>query len=302
MLNLAELEQLVAFAELGTLSKVAERLHISQPTLTRTMRHIEDAFGVPLFHRGKNRIELNETGKLAADYAQRLLAEAEKATQAVRAFDRGLKTITIHSCAPAPLWSLLPALAQRYPERTISSKIMGIGQIVRDVSSAQCDVGILPCSCPDGALADTPYIQEKLSVCVPRDHDLSRKQNVTFEELNGFNCLLRDQIGFWTDLCRRRMPASRFLIQTDEFEFQELVRTSSLFCFSTDLANPQNRIPSDRVALPITDPEANVTYHIICHLHKRELIQNIRALAVRLQTVGEVGDRGALRETAVTIE
>ena len=279
MLNLAELEQLAAFAELGTLSRAAERLHISQPTITRTMRHIEDAFGVPLFHRGKNRIELNETGKLAADYAQKLLLEAEKATQAVQAFDRSLKTITIHSCAPAPLWSLLPALSQRYPERTISSKIMGIGQIVRDVSSAQCDIGILPSPCPDGALAYVPYIREKLSVCVPKGHDLSQKQEVSFGELNGFNCLLRDQIGFWTDLCRKRMPASRFLIQTDEFEFQELVRTSSLFCFSTDLANPQNRIPPDRVALPITDPEANVTYHLICHPQKRGLVQNIRALS-----------------------
>lgn len=279
MLNLTELEQFVAFAELGTLSSAAEWLHISQPTITRTMRHIEEAFGVPLFRRGKNRIELNETGRLAADYAQKLLLEAEKATQAVQAYDRSLKTITVHSCAPAPLWSLLPALSQRYPERTISSKIMGIGEVIRNVSSAQCDVGILPCPCPGGDLADVPYIQEKLSVCVLKGHDLSQKQEVSFGELNGFNCLLRDQIGFWTDLCRRKMPASRFLIQTDEFEFQELVRTSSLLCFSTDLANPQNLIPPDRVALPITDPEANVTYHLICHPQKRGLIQNIRALS-----------------------
>lgn len=278
MLNLAELEQLAAFAELGTLSKAAERLHISQPTITRTMRHIEDAFGVSLFYRGKNRIELNETGKLAADYAQNLLLEAEKAVQVVQAFDRSLKTVTVHSCAPAPLWSLLPDLSHRYPERTISSKIMGIEEVIRDVSSAQCDVGILPFPCPVEELADISYIQEKLFVCVPRNHDLSQKSEVSFTELNGFNCLLRDQIGFWTDLCRRKMPASRFLIQTDEFEFQELVRTSSLLCFSTDLANPKNLIPPDRVVLPITDPEADVTYHLICRPQKGELVQKIGTL------------------------
>ena len=48
MLNLLELEQLIAFADLGTLSKAAEELHISQPTLTRTMKNLEAAFGVPL--------------------------------------------------------------------------------------------------------------------------------------------------------------------------------------------------------------------------------------------------------------
>lgn len=53
MLDLLELEQLAAFAEYGTLSKAAQELHISQPTLTRTMKRLEEEFGVPLFVRGK---------------------------------------------------------------------------------------------------------------------------------------------------------------------------------------------------------------------------------------------------------
>lgn len=67
MIELAQLEQLAAFAEYGTLSKAAEKLHMSQPTLTRAMQKLESAFGVPLFLRTKNRLELNENGKLAAD-------------------------------------------------------------------------------------------------------------------------------------------------------------------------------------------------------------------------------------------
>lgn len=53
MLELFQLEQLVAFADSGTLSKPAEHLHISQPTLTRAMQKLEDEFGVPLFQRSK---------------------------------------------------------------------------------------------------------------------------------------------------------------------------------------------------------------------------------------------------------
>ncbi len=53
MLNLCELEQLCAFARYGTLSKAAEELHISQPTLTRSMQHLEEEFGVALFVHGK---------------------------------------------------------------------------------------------------------------------------------------------------------------------------------------------------------------------------------------------------------
>ena len=201
MLNLAELEQFVAFAKLGTLSRAAEQLHISQPTITRTMRHVEDAFGVSLFQRGKNRIELNETGRLAAEYAQKLLFEAEKATQAIQAFDRSLRTITVHSCAPAPLWTLLPSLSQKHSENTVSSKIMDIDGIIRDVLSGQCDIGILPFPCRDEQLTDVPYIRERLFVCVPNSSALAQDTQTSFQRLNGFNCLLRDEIGFCRWCC-----------------------------------------------------------------------------------------------------
>ena len=79
MLDLNELNQLAEFADLGTLSKVAEREHISTPSLTRSMKHLEEGFGVPLFDRSKNRIALNENGKLAASLARRVLAEAGQA-------------------------------------------------------------------------------------------------------------------------------------------------------------------------------------------------------------------------------
>ena len=71
MIDLYELRQLTAFADLGTLSKVAEEFHISTPSVTRSMQHLEDAFGVPLFIRGKNRIELNDTGNTAVEYARK---------------------------------------------------------------------------------------------------------------------------------------------------------------------------------------------------------------------------------------
>ena len=143
MLDLSELYQFITYAECGTLSAAAEILHISQPTLTRTMHHVEEAFGAPLFHRGKNRIELTDTGKVAVEQASSLLAEAEKAIQAVQAFERNQHMITIHSCAPVPLWSLLPELSRRFPENIISSKLTtNMDEIIQNVISGNADIGI----------------------------------------------------------------------------------------------------------------------------------------------------------------
>ncbi|MBQ9060837.1 MAG: LysR family transcriptional regulator, partial [Firmicutes bacterium] len=62
------LEQFAAFARWGTLLKASEELHITQPTLSRSMKKLEEEIGVPLFHRTNSKLVLNETGQVAAEY------------------------------------------------------------------------------------------------------------------------------------------------------------------------------------------------------------------------------------------
>ena len=290
MLDLNELEQFVTFAKYGTLSKTAEILNISQPTITRTMQHVEEAFEVTLFERGKNRIALNETGEKAVECAEKLLREAENAIQTVQTFDKNMHTIKVESCAPAPLWTLLPDLTARFHENVISSRLTAIKEIVRHVREGECDIVILPgplkayenaeCEMQEEKtekdLVDVSYLREKLNVCIPKDHELAEKEELTMAQINGFNCLLRDQIGFWTDLCHEKMPASKFLVQTDEFAFEELIRASTLFCFTTNFATDVNHLLKGRKVIPLTDPEADVTYHLICRKEKEELVKNYK--------------------------
>ena len=173
MLDLLELEQLSAFADSGTLSKAAENLHISQPTITRTMQHLEDVFGVPLFLRSKNHIALNETGWKAVEYARELLKDAKEAVEGVRAFDRSLHTINVSSCAPAPLWNLLPALSESFPGMTISSAIKNNVSVLDDLRSENCTLAVLPEGLAPEDYCSVPFLKENLSICVPPDHELA---------------------------------------------------------------------------------------------------------------------------------
>lgn len=264
MLDLNELEQFVTFADMGTLSMAAEKLHISQPTITRTMQHLEEVFGVPLFVRGKNRIALNDTGIIAAEQARKLLSAADNALRTVMEFDKNLHTITVSSCAPAPLWYVLPALSLAYPDMTIASSIKSVSAICQDLDSESCQLAILPHDTKCSNYISIPFLKENLSVCVPASHNLSVRTSLTFSELNGFNFLLISEIGFWEEMCRLHMPASKFLVQTDQFEFEELVKESSLPCFTTNLAKDSHNLLTDRIKIPVTDPEANVTYYLTC--------------------------------------
>lgn len=78
MIEFNQLEHLVSIAKNKTISKAAEELLISQPGLTRSMQRLEDDLGLSLFNRKKNKIELNENGKLAVKFAQNLLDGREE--------------------------------------------------------------------------------------------------------------------------------------------------------------------------------------------------------------------------------
>ena len=107
-------------------------------------------------------------------------------------------------------------------------------------------------------------MKEKLFVCVPKNHELAGYKKLSFKDINGFNFLLRSELGFWDAICRKKMPASKFLVQTDEFTMNELVRSSSLTCFITDVVmSDRFTDTAGRVAIPVTDPEVNVTFYLV---------------------------------------
>lgn len=265
MLNLEELKHFIAFAEYGTLSKAAEQLHISQPTLTRSMQNIEMAFDVPIFERSKNRIWLNNTGKLALEQARRLLDTADDSIKIVRAYHKSLKTIRIESCAPAPLWTLIPVLSDKNPSMSITSELVDMEKIIADTICGDTELGIITKEIKEEGIRINKYCEEHLSICLPPDHPIVQtgKKEVKFEDINGYNCLLRSEIGFWAELCYEKMPASRFLIQKDNFSFEELVRSTTLPYFTTNLVRYAQEPMKAAVALPIIDTEANVTYYLI---------------------------------------
>ena len=146
----------------------------------------------------------------------------------------------------------------------VSSVICQNEEVLAALKDDSCDIGILPFPLEKGE----KFMQENLFVCVPPDHELASHSTLTFDEINGFNFLLRTELGFWDTLCREKMPASKFLVQTDSEAFEELVRASSLPCFSTDYGQNQRGVFSTRVNIPLSDDEAHVTFYITystCH-------------------------------------
>ncbi len=257
-----QLEQLLAFAECGTLSGAAERLHLSQPALSRSMQRLEAELQVPLFDRQKNKIEFNENGRMAAEYARQVMERCQDMISRVQAFDRSRRTILLGSCAPAPLWEIPPVLSDLYPDRTISSEMRENRVLLQGLRDGVYQLIILPYPVEEPGIACVKYGEEHLFFSLPPAHPLSGSRALYMRDLNGETMLLRNRLGFWRELTLRKMPDTRFLEQED-MAFDELVRSSALPIFTTDVALAREGTPLNRVNIPILDEEANVTYYCL---------------------------------------
>lgn len=262
MFELYQLEQLLAVSEYGTLSNAAEHLHVSQPALSRSMQRLETELHVSLFNRQKNKIELNENGQMAVDYAQQIVDKCQDMIERIQAFERSQRTILVGFCAPVPLWEIPPVLSNLYPDRTISSEMRKNEVLLQGLRDDVYQLIILPYPVDEPGITCVKYGEEHLFFSLPPAHPLSGSKALYMKDLNGETMLLRNRLGFWRDVTDKKMPDTRFLEQED-FAFDELVKTSALPSFTTDVALRREGNSPNRVNIPILDEEANVTYYCL---------------------------------------
>src|SRR2546428_12817892 len=70
-MTIRQLEVFLGVAHAQSFSRAAERIHLSQPTLSEHMRELEDELGVPLFVRHARSVSLSEAGRIFSPYATR---------------------------------------------------------------------------------------------------------------------------------------------------------------------------------------------------------------------------------------
>ena len=209
-----------------------------------------------------------------------MVQQVHDLVEQVRAFDRSQRTISIGSCAPAPLLELVSLVSQLYPEMTISSEMKDTDLLLGGLKEGSYQFIILPFPVEEPALYCFPFEKEQLYFSLPPAHPLAVSQGLYFRDIDGESILLLAQIGFWRQVCRQKMPLTRALVQTEQEDFQELVQASALPSFSSDLAMRWSGRPENRVVIPVLDQEATAVYHFLC---RKEDKKKLSALIQRIQ-------------------
>jgi len=193
-MELSQLRTLIHVAELGSLSKAADRLHVAQPALSRQVRMLEEELGFPLFTRHGRGMVVTEQGRQVLTHAVRVLAELEeiKATTVDGAMSlTGQVAIglppTVADIISVPL---VAAFGQAHPQATLRLVSAYTGYLLDWLHRGEVDLAVLYDPRLARSLRSKPLLLENLFLIGPPDAGFSITQAVPFKDLDGKRLLL----------------------------------------------------------------------------------------------------------------
>lgn len=193
-MEISQLRTLMHVAELGSLSKAADRLHIAQPALSRQIRLLEEELGARLFDRHGRGMVMTEQGQDVLRHAQRVMAELEEIRASVADADAPLRGHVAIGMPPtaADILSepIVTAFREAHPAATLRIVSAHSRHLLDWLHRGEIDASILYDPRSARSLRVQPLLEEALFLIGPADAGLSLHQPVDFGALDGARLLL----------------------------------------------------------------------------------------------------------------
>ena len=182
-MTLTQLRYLVAIADSGfNITQAAERVHATQPGLSKQLKQLEDELGFQLFRRkGRSLLGVAPAGIKVIEHARRILAEAAN-IRSYAANERGeyrgrLLLATTHTQARYVLPQVIADVTKRYPEVSVDLFAAGDVEVLAKLDEADFALVSSAGSVPETNGLAIPLFRWRRVLLVPKDHPLTRLED-----------------------------------------------------------------------------------------------------------------------------
>ena len=194
--DLRHLRCFLVLAEELHFARAAERLHIDQSPLSRTIKELEEDLGAPLFVRNTRSTRLTRAGKVFLEHVPRVFAVLEQARSSAQAAAAGfhgqIRVGLSDGVTPSRLASLMASCRQEAPDVAIRFFEVPLSQQVRGLREGLYDVGFAKSAdVGDGILA-TPAWSDALHVALPARHSLLAYKRIPLAEVLRYPLVMGD--------------------------------------------------------------------------------------------------------------
>ncbi|MBD3887431.1 LysR family transcriptional regulator [Phormidium tenue FACHB-886] len=186
-MELHDLRYFVAVAEDLHFGRAAERLHMTQPALSRQIQALEAELDVQLFQRTKRSVQLTIAGQTFFEEARQILRRTEQAIQTTKRVARGEVGQLRLSFTASALRSVIPEIVRvfraRYPDVQLTMSERCTHEQVAAFHNHQVDVGFLYLPVDEKLLMLQPIVEEVWIVALPKGHHLANQKHLTLSTL-----------------------------------------------------------------------------------------------------------------------
>lgn len=210
-MNINQLNYFLVVAEMGSFTKAAERLFITQPSLSVGIQKLENNLGVRLFERRNNQIILTSAGKYFQYKAQDILIRFESVKNELRynyLNHISLRIGILETLPLVPLTKLISNFGKAYPDIVIEQLSGDIVELGNWLERGNIDLAISILRDKEGRRTSQILFQENYLVAVAKGHPLAERKSLSFSELDGLPYIERIK-------CERRDELQRLFVERD---------------------------------------------------------------------------------------
>jgi DNA-binding transcriptional LysR family regulator len=200
-----QLQAFVAIAECGSFSAAAERLHLTQPAVSKRLALLEEQLDAQVFDRIGRRIRLTAAGQLLLPRAKTVLNEVEAGYQAIAGL-RGevagaLSIATSHHIGLHYLPSHLRSFMKAFPAVRMDLHFLDSEQAQAEILRGRFDLALVTLP-PEQQhrVTSIQLWQDELRLVVGPQHPLARRQKLGLRELSGYPAVLPESTTVTTRL------------------------------------------------------------------------------------------------------
>jgi DNA-binding transcriptional LysR family regulator len=191
-MELRHLHYFVAAAETLNFHKAAERLHVTQPSVSQQVRELEQELGLELFVRDLSRVRLTDHGRLLLTRANAVLREIRALVEAMSPSDdvpAGTLNLGVDIALAKRVQGIIREYARRYPRVEIQCYDNYSSGLHRSLQTGEVDVAFV-WSPPARGLVSQRVFDERFSAVVPKASPLAKRKQLLLTDLSGQVLLL----------------------------------------------------------------------------------------------------------------
>ncbi len=195
----ATLHQLAVFeatARLGSFTKAAEELYITQPTVSSQIKQLTKVVGLPLFEQIGKRLYLTEAGKELLQTCQDVferLDNFEMKIADLKGTKQGKLRLAVITTAKYFIPRILGAFCEEYPGIDVSLDVTNHQKMQRQMLENEHDLYILSQPPEEVDLYSQPFLENPLVVVARYDHPLAKQENIPIQLLQDQPFIMREE-------------------------------------------------------------------------------------------------------------